>query len=158
MGTRSDIIVQRADGKFARVYCHWDGYLSHNGVMLATHYNSQELAEALVSLGDISTLGEVIGEKHDFDFRMKAIGREGYESDPEYIRLKAMCLYYGRDRGEEGTEALIFNTLAEAVTDLNEYTYIWSRTKPSGWFLLGGGGKMIPLVKAIKADAAENAA
>lgn len=67
MGTRSDIIVRRTDGSWKRIYCHWDGYLEHNGKILFEHYNSQELAEALVAPGDLSSLGEIVGEKHPFD-------------------------------------------------------------------------------------------
>lgn len=56
MGTRSSITVKCNDGKFRTVYCHWDGYISWNGRYLVTHYNSQEQAETLVRLGDISSL------------------------------------------------------------------------------------------------------
>ncbi len=47
MGTRSDIIVNRTDGKWARIYCHWDGYIEHKGKILFENYSSQEKAEAL---------------------------------------------------------------------------------------------------------------
>ena len=67
MSTRSDIIVQRADGKWHRIYCHSDGYLSHNGQILFDHYNSQAKAESLVQLGDLSLLGPEIGVKHPFE-------------------------------------------------------------------------------------------
>lgn len=40
MGTRSSITVKMTDGSFKSVYCHFDGYLDHNGKMLAGHYNS----------------------------------------------------------------------------------------------------------------------
>ncbi len=54
MGTRSDIIVHRADGKWARIYCHWDGFVDHNGTILHEHYTTQEKCDALVALGYIS--------------------------------------------------------------------------------------------------------
>ena len=57
MGTRSNIIVHGADGLWRSIYCHFDGYLSGNGLCLYENYNSQEAADALVRLGDISSLG-----------------------------------------------------------------------------------------------------
>jgi len=86
MGTRSDIIVHRADGKWARVYCHWDGYLSHNGRILFDHYTSQKQAEKLVSHGDMSSLAPRCSKPkgHSFD-----------------KPVKGFTVYYGRDRGEK---------------------------------------------------------
>jgi hypothetical protein len=46
MATRSTFVVQMEDGTFHRNYCHSDGYLEHNGMMLHTHYNSAERARA----------------------------------------------------------------------------------------------------------------
>jgi len=86
MGTRSRIGVMHGD-KLKSVYCHWDGYLDHNGRILLEYYNSAK-ANQLVALGDLSSLGEEIGEKHGFDDR----------SNPNW------CTFYGRDRGETGTE------------------------------------------------------
>jgi len=169
MGTRSDIIVQRTDGKFARVYCHWDGYLSHNGKLLVENYNSQELAEALIAPGDISALGKVVGEKHDFEYRAAFIekykkrgqkfGPPDYDkmnADPEYQRLAAMTLYYGRDRGETGTDVLEFASLEKATeSDLNEYTYVWTDGAWHWW--AGGAMKDLGESVAAKADETEDA-
>ena len=35
MGTRSTIALEYADGTVEQVYCHWDGYVSHNGLILS---------------------------------------------------------------------------------------------------------------------------
>ena len=54
MGTRSRIAVMH--GPVAKsVYCHWDGYLEHNGAILLEHYDSSK-ANQLVALGDLSSL------------------------------------------------------------------------------------------------------
>ena len=37
MGTRS-FIAQRVGDEYVGVYCHWDGYLEHNGRILLEHY------------------------------------------------------------------------------------------------------------------------
>ena len=60
MGTRSRIGVMHGD-VVKSVYCHWDGYLEHNGQILLEHYDSAK-ANNLVALGDLSSLGSVIGE------------------------------------------------------------------------------------------------
>jgi hypothetical protein len=113
MGTRSDIIVQRTDGKWHRIYCHWDGYLSHNGKLLFENYNSQKKAEALVAKGDMSSLGEKYSKPkgHTFD---KPVN--GY------------TVYYGRDRGEKDVGGTIADTLAGCWPEQDtwtEFTYVW---------------------------------
>ncbi len=114
MGTRSDIIVHRTDGKWHRIYCHWDGYLDHAGRILFDHYTSQAQAEALVALGDLSSLAESPAKPagHSFDNRVK-----GY------------CVAYGRDRGEKDVAGLIADTLPGCWPEegtWTEFTYVWT--------------------------------
>ncbi|QSY98537.1 hypothetical protein J2J97_32035 (plasmid) [Rhizobium bangladeshense] len=138
MSTHSFIHVERvlmtleSPNRWARIYCHSDGYWEHNGLRLHTFYNSQELAEQLVALGDISYLGEEIGEKHAFGFRdlfrrkhaSAPNATEAMYSDPEFIRLERMCQVYGRDRNDAGTEAWRGPTL-ERVFTVAAYMYVW---------------------------------
>lgn len=56
MGTRSTIAIEFADGTVQQVYCHWDGYLAHNGKILAEHYMDPFKVRALVDLGGFSSL------------------------------------------------------------------------------------------------------
>ena len=108
MATRSTIAIAREDGSVAQVYCHWDGYLENNGVLLVNHYNTADKVEELIAGGDISSLGEIVGVEHPFDTRIAEMAQE------EYDRLYGnMTLYYGRDRGEEGTGARVFGDVAE---------------------------------------------
>jgi len=67
MGTRSTIAIENADGTVTGIYCHWDGYLSHNGRILAENYTDEATVRELIALGDISSLGAEIGTAHDFD-------------------------------------------------------------------------------------------
>jgi len=99
MGTRSVIGVMHGD-KAKTVYCHWDGYLDHNGRILLEHYDSPK-ANMLVALGDLSSLGKDLGEKHPFDNPNK-YGTPEYKSHSD--KYGDMCSFYGRDREEEGTE------------------------------------------------------
>jgi len=89
MGTRSRIAVMH--GTVCKsVYCHWDGYLEHNGRILLEHYNSAK-ANHLVSLGDLSCLRREVdfpdGEFHTFNSPMENV-----------------TVFYGRDRDEDGTD------------------------------------------------------
>lgn len=87
MGTRSRIGVMHGD-VLKSVYCHWDGYLEHNGRILLEYYDSAK-ANQLVALGDISSLAPSLDkpEGHSFD---KSV--DGY------------TVFYGRDRGETGVD------------------------------------------------------
>jgi len=98
MGTRSRIGVMH--GSVCKsVYCHWDGYLEHNGEILQEHYDSAK-ANNLVALGDLSSLKPEIGEKHAFSqFELRAEEVAGFK-----LLTENMCTFYGRDRGEEGVE------------------------------------------------------
>lgn len=146
MGTRSDIIVQLKDDRWGRIYCHWDGYPSHNGRILFDHYKTQAKVEKLIALGDISSLGEEVGSKHPFDRPSRFI-RDTMELNPEYEaydkRYGRMCNAYGRDRGEKDTEAKFGATLAEvwpAKETFTEYTYVWVRSgkkRPEGHWWMG---------------------
>jgi hypothetical protein len=56
MGTRSTIALEFADGTVQQVYCHWDGYLEHNGKILAEHYMDPFKVRDLINLGGFSSL------------------------------------------------------------------------------------------------------
>jgi len=110
MATRSTIALEFADGTVQQVYCHWDGYLEHNGQILFEHYQDPFKLRDLIDLGDISSLGPQIGTKHDFDLKT-----------PE-----GECTFYGRDRGETGIEAKKFADFEDykARHQYEEYEYI----------------------------------
>lgn len=62
MGTRSTIALEFADGSVSQVYCHWDGYLEHNGELLKEHYSNPFTLRDLIDLGDFSSLRETVEE------------------------------------------------------------------------------------------------
>lgn len=62
MGTRSTIALEYADGSVEQVYCHWDGYLSHNGRILTDHYTDPHKLQELLALGGFSSLKETVEE------------------------------------------------------------------------------------------------
>ena len=113
MATRSTIAVQRKDGTVAQVYCHWDGYLENNGVLLVNNYDTAAKVEELLSLGDISSLGSCIGERHPFDtFNKDKMSAEDIAL-AERADSEGWTLYYGRDRGEKDCEPRVFKDVAE---------------------------------------------
>ncbi len=62
MGTRSTIAMEFADGTVQQIYCHWDGYLEHNGKILFNHYVDPYKTRELIDMGDISSLCNTIEE------------------------------------------------------------------------------------------------
>jgi hypothetical protein len=99
MGTRSTIAIENADGTVHQVYCHWDGYIEHNGKILVDHYSDPATLKELIDLGDISSLRPEIGVKHPFSsFETKMpLAEHG-------ALYGEMTTFYGRDRDEANTE------------------------------------------------------
>lgn len=114
MGTRSSIVVKVGD-KVKGIYCHWDGYPSHNGRILIGHYNSQELAEQVISLGDLSSL----------DVSMECPDGHTYSTPKD-----GYSIAYGRDRGEDDTDAKEYGDYPEALESLEqECNYYWDGSR-----------------------------
>lgn len=117
MGTRSRIAIENDSGSFTSIYCHWDGYPAHVGVLLRDHYATPERLRRLLALGDLSSLGAEIGGRHSFN-----------GGPPEG---RDWCTAYGRDRGEVDIDAKIDPSLeALGATAKNcgaEYLYIFGK-------------------------------
>jgi hypothetical protein len=109
MATRSTIgIIDNRTGVVTSIYCHWDGYPEHNGEILVKHWSDPDKIWALMDLGALSSLGEEIGEQHDFN-----------ASGPIH------CTAYGRDRGETDVGSQTHNSLGEWLDNGEEYNYLW---------------------------------
>jgi len=108
MSTRSYIGVRNTDGTVNHIYCHFDGYPEGVGATLIEHYANPNRVNELMKLGDLSVLGKFIGEKQDFD-----------------KRVRDCCLAYSRDRGDANTEA-IPHLFEEIIKDqMVDYVYIF---------------------------------
>lgn len=136
MATRSTIALEFADGTVGQVYCHWDGYLAHNGKMLQEHYSDPFKLRDLIDHGDLSTLAIHIGSKHDFDTQVP------YE-----------CTFYGRDRGETDTKARYFRHFDEYLDEgqMEDFNYIL-RTDGNWYVWEYDGERFILLSDALKRD------
>lgn len=86
MSTNAGVAVRTGE-TFQTIYCHWDGYPEYMLPMLRDNYNSLELANKLISMGDASLIEKNIepdpAKPHDFD---------NYQED--------VCVFYHRDRGD----------------------------------------------------------
>lgn len=113
MATRSTI-ARKVDDSIQSIYVHFDGYPEGVGATLQESYTTPEKIDALMALGDLSVLGAEIGSKKDFDISV----------------LDGECLAYGRDRGEDGTEAKTHETYIDyinyRVDQGCEYAYLWN--------------------------------
>ena len=138
MGTRSRIGVMHGD-KCKSIYCHWDGYLDHNGKILQEHYNSAK-ANHLVALGDISSL------------RKNVVVPDGVEHTFENP-ADGITVFYGRDRKESGCGFVVDHTFKDfmnRVVDCNaEYYYIMR----DGVWYCGENGELVELSKALTWEA-----
>jgi len=148
MSTNSTITAKCSDGKFRSIYCHWDGYISHNGKILVESYTDQDRIDSLVALGSLSGLNKSTEKPEGHDF---------------YNRVEGVCVAYHRDRDEplrigEG------DTAEDAFNDnkfgIEEFNYLWDGNE---WLLLqmkydefgkkaiiSGAEPLAPLVQAIK--------
>ena len=138
MGTRSPIALEFADGTVEQIYCHWDGYLEHNGQILQKHYSDPFKLRDLIDLGDMSSLGERIGTQHAFD---KA---------PE-----GECTFYLRDRKEQGCGKKKFKDFADykANHQYEEFEYILRACGDKAvWFVADHSDNYVTLAEAFKAE------
>ena len=122
MATRSRIAIEDEKGTVHSIYSHWDGYPSNNGKILFEHFQNSEKVKNLIALGDLSSLAPEIelAEGHTFE-------------NP----VKGVTVFYGRDRGEDGTEAkthLDRNSFLRS--DVEEYGYLF--TNDGEWLMVDG--------------------
>ena len=110
MATRSAIGYKLPTGEVRGIYCHWDGYVENNGLILMKSYTDAAKVAAMVELGDMSALAGDI----------------------------ALCTYYGRDRGETDVATQTYTDIDDYVThyaDGCEYMYLWNGNE---WIVTNG--------------------
>ena len=157
MATRSTIALEFADGTVQQVYCHWDGYLEHNGTILYQHYQDPFKVRDLIDLGDISSLGINIGRKHAFS------SFEGDKADYEAAMAEGATTFYGRDRGETGVGAKRFKDFEDYKANHQYEEYEYCLRTDGQWYVSQYGKPYTLLGEAIadflkeQADAEEEA-
>ena len=165
MGTRSRIGVMHGDN-CKSIYVHWDGYPSGVGRVLLDHYDSSK-ANHLVALGDLSNLGSVIGRAHPFSqFEIKNDDpeREAKLALLELAKAEGWCTFYGRDRGETGTEWKTDTTFEAFLERADECCAEYYYVMQEGEWYVGTtyssdekmGGKLVLLAEALADEVIEN--
>ena len=137
MSTSALIAMQNEDGWFVGVRCNGDGYLKYTGAVLLAHWNDAAKIRALMALGEISTLGTEVGEKHPF-FDCPAC------QNGEHRWTRA----YGRDRGEwKGASARLAMRF-EQLRDRFDvpYVYLFSDGR---WSYAVNGEPLSELAQAV---------
>ena len=145
MATRSAIAIKHGD-VIKAVYCHWDGYLEHNGTILQECYSDSVKLNQLIALGDISSLGASIGQAHSFDARW---------TEEDYVKIGDKCLaapettFYGRDRGEKNVGFRTFVTEKAFVEFYNgsDYFYLYDH---GVWYVKEYDRDFQPLHEALE--------
>ena len=118
MATRSFIGKVQQDGSIHGIYCHYDGYPEGVGATLKEHYQNPQKVDALLALGDISSLGSELGEKHRFE-----------------SPTPGWTVAYHRDRGEELSPPMVYADAEQLVknsfSDVGaEWAYVFHH---DGW-------------------------
>ena len=129
MSTRSMIGIEGEDGKIRAVYCHWDGYLEHNGRILLNNYVDRDKIEELVNLGSLSFLSEEIGEKHKFETAVD--------------EHRNWCCAYHRDRGDD-LDISEYNDQKDYIR-IKDWTEFWYLFTKDGEWLYSIGDEFKPL-------------
>jgi hypothetical protein len=157
MGTRSTIALEYADGTVEQVYCHWDGYLDHNGRILAEHYTDPFKLRDLIDQGHISSLGREIGEQHPFgpaynetDAVKKAAVQAAYDAAKE----AGWTTFYARDRGETDVGAHKFKSFTDYLLNHQYEEYAYILRLDGKWYVAEEVGKFVKLTKAFEKEAA----
>jgi hypothetical protein len=119
------IAIENPNSKAVKsIYCHWDGYLEHNGSILNKHYSASPKVNQLIAGGDLSSLRPNIGVKHAFG----TIGMTKEEQEAYEAEHGDSCTYYTRDRGEDAPYKH-FNSVKEAQAYYDgswcEYFYLF---------------------------------
>ena len=138
MSTRSYICIENEDKSISGFYCLSDGFLTYNGAMLLDHYSDREKVKELISLGDLSTLLPKLhpdkDKPHSFDY-------DNRQDD--------VCVFYGRDRGENGVQATTVELEKLDKDIFIEYVYVFGLDNKWRYFE-GGSFKETGLMSVEK--------
>jgi len=139
MGTHSRIGLALGPDQIVSVYCHYDGYIQHNGRKLVEHYNTKELVEELINGGDMSQLHTI----HMWESApLKKVIMNGEDREVEYItdddgnwvyspvKATPSALYYS-ERGEDAPPK--FTTFDEFLSGDSSEEWCYLFTPGSGW-------------------------
>lgn len=124
------------DGKVKSIYCHWDGYPEGVGRKLQRSYTDPKKVEELLSLGDISSLGEFYDEEiSKADWKKFDLPKEELE---EFMKKQEKCTVAYKDRGDN-CPARVDDSLSAFMSKMalcgEEFVYLFEEdhTGVYGW-------------------------
>ena len=130
MSTRAWIAKEVDNGKYRSIYCHSDGYLSHTGMILLKHYDTEEKLDELLKLGDISLIGGVLAP-------------DPTKPHNRVEQQEGVTLAYGRDIGKKNVETRE-RSYSAITTETNcDHTYIFTRDQK--WTFVKLGQQMLEI-------------
>lgn len=137
MGTPCVVALKEAD-KVTYVSINYDGYVTGVGAMLVDHFADIDKVRAMIAGGDISVLAPNIdgGEMYEKTHCNKdgtILGTSMERRHTFATPVKGQTIYYGRDRGETGTEPQITDLFGfyRATKETTAYVY-----ENGQWFLV----------------------
>jgi len=130
MSTPCTIALEYADGTIDQVYCHWCG--NTNGELLLTHYSNPFKLQKLMDLGDLSFLCANV--------EPSPTGPHSFDAPQEGV-----CVFYGRDRGEDGIEAARFTDFLDYVQDGAWQGYDYILRNDGVWYVSNKGQRFLKL-------------
>ena len=114
MSTHCGIAIKTEKG-YKAIYCHHYGYERYMWPMLTKNYNTEELANKLVSLGDASFIDE----------KLEPTGEHSFDNPEDDV-----CVFYHRDRGEDWNRVRPTEYRAiKSMCDDYFYVYVWENGK-----------------------------
>jgi len=127
MATRTRIAIENENGSVTSIYCHWDGYIEHNGDILVNHYREREKVQKLIDLGAISSLASKLETslKHKFE-----------------TPISGVVVAYHRDRGDNFSQSTHKDRNAYFASDIEEYGYLF--TLEGEWLVKNSHPHSIP--------------
>lgn len=136
MATSATIILKTKDGEYKSIYLHNDGYPKGAGNTLKRYYKDYDKVEKLMSLGNISSLGQEPNSSPDL---WKKADDMFYIIDhPEFWKENTLAY---KDRGEEGQEAQVSQELSYAIGGTS-YAYLYQDGK---WYMVDDNAEISPL-------------
>lgn len=141
------------------VYCHFDGYPAGVGRTLMDYYNDESRVKSLVSLGNLSYVEKFIsaGEyAKEHNVKPKAVNSHSF-----YNPWPDVTVAYGRDRGEQGVDAHVWNNVdnvedllssMEELYDWSEFLYVYDCLSGTWVVKYAGKNNCVPLEQAVTED------
>ena len=95
MSTRSWVGKAERNGEYKFIYCHCDGYLEGVGKMLQDYYNTPEKVNALLAIGNVSSIRQTLKETAEFSFGEEAF----FSREEDFPHSGVEYIYVYTDEG-----------------------------------------------------------